>query len=362
MAAISDILAWRNISTAVQKVETGIPNRLPAVFNTLTEKVLGDLTTYITFYGQRQMAKRAEYGAPSRAAAQKQVGEQSVKLLHFSEHILIQMELLLRLRQPNDLLAQTKAQELIGRAGADFRQRFDNTRIGVQTIMLASGIVYFDAGGNILPTSAGSTFSLDYKIPASNQNQLAGIITTSWADPSANVIQHIENVRVQMRRNTGRVLKCAFYGKNVAAYLFNNLTIGKFWQYNPQMFKAFEAMPQTIPNGFAGLDWYPMGDTFYEDQNGTVQTPWGNDAVSFTPEITRNNYTLYEGSVLVPNYGAPLVERDLLGAVNGDEILYGMGGYTVREVDPVGYKEIFVDTMLPWWKQPLELFQATVAF
>src|SRR5262249_37801742 len=53
MASLLDILAWRNISPAVQKVETGIPARLPPQFKTLTENVLGDRTTYVTFYGQR---------------------------------------------------------------------------------------------------------------------------------------------------------------------------------------------------------------------------------------------------------------------------------------------------------------------
>lgn len=348
MASLADILAWRNISTAVQKVETGIPDRLPPAFKNLTEDVLGDRTTYVTFYGQRGVAKRAEYGAPSRPRALKQLGEQSVTLLHFSEHIKIRQELLMRLRQPNDLMAQQMAQAEIARAGADFRQVFDNTRLAVITFLLATGKCYFDINGNVLPDSSGSAFNIDLSLNANNLNQLNGALSASWATDTTLIGQDIENVRVQMRRNTGRALKHIFYGKKVAQYLLKNTSLKAYWQFNQKLLDQFNSNPARVPNGFMECEWHFMGDVFYDDANGTTQPIWGDDTVVFTPEIDRNFYTLYQGSMVVPkSYG---VNPDIASAVGNFDLVHGIGGYGVPEIDPPGAKAVYFDTMLPAFK------------
>lgn len=362
MASILDILAWRNISTAVQKVETGIPNRLPPAFNTLTEQVLGDRTTYVTFYGQRQTARRGEYGGQSRARTLRPLGEQSVALLHFPEHIKIRQELMLRLRNPSDLLAQQLAQQEIARHGADFRTLFDNTRVACQTLLLSKGKLWFDASGNVLNTSSGAAVTVDYGVPANNLNQLNGIISASWATASTPIIQNLENVRIQMKKNTGRDLKHVFYGKNIANYLFTNDTLKTYWQFNSAMYDSFKASPGRVPKGFADLEWHFMGDTFYATTNeaptDTTADLWDADTVTFTPEIDRNVYTLYEGSVTVPTRFQ--IAAGAEAALADYEIVYGMGGYAVEEYDPVGIKEVYFDTMLPHWKNPYDLFIADV--
>jgi hypothetical protein len=346
-------------------VESGIPDPTPPELAQVTEPVLGDRTTWVTFYGQRRTARRAEYGAPSRPRAQQQIGDQSVALLHFPEHIKIEQELLLRLRNPNDLLAQAKAQEVIGRAGADFRTLFDNTRVLAKIMMLSKGVTYFDGQGNILPTSSGATFTLDYSVPANNKNQLNGLIATTWANPSTSTPwQDIEKVRILMRQTTGHELEHACYGKNIANYLYTNTNAQKFWQFNTQLYNQFQANPGAIPNGTFGIKyWHRMGDSFYDDSTGTTQgSIFGADQVTFLPTITRNVYTLFEGSILAPTAGTPVVATTLDAILAATETITGFGGYAVPEVDPVGAKIVYFDTMLPWWKQPLDLYLATVAF
>jgi hypothetical protein len=362
MASLLDILAWRNISTAVQKVETGIPNRLPSQFFSVKENVLGDRTTYVTFYGQRQTARRGEYGSQSRARTLKQIGEQSVTLLHFPEHVKIRQELLLRLRNPNDLLAQQIAQQEIARHGRDFRQLFDNTRLACINSMLANGKIWFDVSGNVLPTSSGASLTVDYGVGANNLNQLNGNLTVGWQNyATANIIQDIENVRVQMKQNTGRDLKHAFYGKNVPAFLYNNSLANKnYFAFNPTMYQAFQSAPGTIPNGTFGLEWHRMSDVFFEDSSGTVQAQFPGDQVVFTPEIDSNTYTLYEGSIAVPRKLG--VETSMDAALGEIDLVYGIGGYAVLEADPVGVKQVYFDTMIPHWKNPLDLFIADVTF
>lgn len=356
MASLSDVLNWRNISASIQNVISGVPNNLPPAFMSLKENVLGDRTTYVSFFGQRATARRAEYGAPSRARTLRPIGEKSVTLCHFAEHIKIRQELLLRLRNPNDLVAQTMAQAEIARQGADFRTLFDNTRVAAIASGLANGKIWFDVGGNVLPNATGATVTIDYGVSANNQNQLNGIIDAGWNVATTNIIQHIENLRIRMRQTTGRQLKYALYGSNIANYLFTNNTLKAYWQYNPAMYQSFAGAPETVPNGFAGLTWIRVGDMFFEDANGTIQPLFGVDNVTFMPEVDSNFYTLFEGSVLVPkSYG---ISANSESALNNFEVLYGMGGYAVPEIDPVGIKETYLDTFLPHFKVPADLYIA----
>lgn len=103
-----------------------------------------------------------------------------------------------------------------------------------------------------------------------------------------------------------------------------------------------------------------MSDTFFEDSSETIQAAFGDDQVTFLPVIDRNVYTLYQGSLTVPKrFG---INPDVSSSVNDFEVVYGMGGYAVPEIDPPGIKEVYFDTLLPHWKTPLDMFIATVAF
>jgi hypothetical protein len=363
----------------VQKVETGIPNLLPPEFFSLKENVLGDRTTFITFYGQRKTARRGEYGAQSRPRSQQQIGTEDITLLHFPEHIKIRQELWLRLRQPNDLMAQTMAQEEIARAGADFRTLFDNTRVATIATGLATGIISFDGQGNLIPTGSATPVaaSINWGVPAINQNQLGGIIDSPWSNPNADIVQQVENLKIQMRLNTGRELENAFYGASVPNYLWINNIIGKFWQFNPPLLAQFRANPQTIPDGTLGIKrWHRMSEMFF-DSIASQDTPassevsnliWPVSQVTFTPAIDRNTYTLYEGSVAAPK--SFQIGATLEAAMANFELVYGFGGYAIPEYDPVGAKLVFFDTMGPFYKTAFttsgngagDLFQAIVAF
>lgn len=355
MASLLDIMSWRNISESIQKTESGIPNPLPPVFTNLKEDVMGDRTTYLTFYGQRSTAKRVEYGSPSKVRTLKQVGEQTVALLHFAEHIKFRQELQnLIIRNPNSLDVQRMAQQEIARHTRDFKTLFDNTRIACMMSMLANGKIWIDSSGNILPSSSGTSTTIDFGIPAGNQNQVSGIIGASWATTTTAIIQHIEDIKVKARRATGRELKHAFYGQNIANYIFTNATMKSYWGFNSSIYGQFQSSPGSVPNGFAGLQWHPMASGFYDDSTDTTQGFFGVDQVTFTPEIDRNVYTLFEGSMAVPKaFG---ISPTALDGMGNFETVYGMGGYAVPEVDPVGIKQVNFDTFLPMWKVPNDMY------
>ena len=361
MAAIQDIFAFRNISKAIESVKTGIPDRLPPAFNTIKEDVLGNETTYHTFYGERRLVQRTEYGAPSRATSQKPIGQKPLILASFASHILIEQELLLRLRQVNDVLAQNRAKDFIAKACVNHKKRYDNNRVAHQTQMLAKGAYWYDAQGNLLQSSSGAVVTVDFGVPAANKNQLNGIIGTSWADAAADIFLDIEQIKQRQVKATGRPVKFAFYGLNVPGYIYKNTSFKQYFQFNPQYFQQFAQNAGAIPDGFAGIDkWFPMRDTFFEDEAGTQAALWGDDVCTFTPDIDSDVYTLYEGSVICPTDMG--VSKNVDGAFSNSEIVYGQGGYSVYLVDPVGVKVVLFDNVMPTWKNPLDMNIATVAF
>lgn len=361
MASIQDIFAFRNISEAIESVKTGIPDRLPPGFSTIKENVLGNETTYHTFYGERRLVARTEYGAPSRATSQRPIGQKPVILASFSSHLLIEQELLLRLRQPSDVMAQDRAKEIIATAARNHKTRYENNRIAHQTQMLGKGTYWYDAAGNLLPSSSGATVTVDMGIPAANKNQLGGIIDTSWANPAADIFQQIEKIKKKRIQLTGRTVDECYYGINIPGYIYKNNSFRQYFQFNDKYYSAFASNSGVIPEGFMGIkNWYPMRDTFYENEDGTIVQAWSDDLCTFAPFLDKNVYTLFEGSVICPTDMG--ISQSVDGNFTNSKIAYGMGGYSLYLVDPIGVKIVLFDNMMPTWKNPNDLDIATVAF
>lgn len=359
MAALQDIFAYRNISEGIERIKTGIPNPLKAVpeFDTITEDVFGNETTYSTMFGERRIVQRVEYGAGSRARSQKKMGSQSVILPSFSEHILIEQELLLRLRQPNDLMASKKAQDYLQAFLRNQKTRFENNSITHAIQMLRKGAYWYNAQGDLLQSSSGAVDTVDFGVPAGNKNQVGGIIDVSWGNSAANIFQHIELLKKKQVQDTGREIEVCYYGINIPKNIYLNASMKQYFQFNPVYFQAFAQNSGAIPAGFMGINkWVPMRDAFHENEAETKTQGWDDDLAVFTPAITKDLYTKFRGSTLAPtNMGVG-------SGVDTGELVYGMGGYSIFMTDPVAVKVVMFDCGVPVWKNPLDLLQVTVAF
>jgi hypothetical protein len=359
MANILDLFAYRNISRSLEAVKTGIPDLLPPQFNTITEKVFGNETTWHQFYGQRKLVQRTEYASPAKHYGQNPIGQKSIVLTAFKGFVSVQQELILRLRQVGDFMAQEQAKDFIARKTTEFKQRFDNNRVAHQTQMLAKGIYWYDGTGNLLPTSSGMVRSVDMGVPAGNKGQVSGIINAAWSDPAANIMGHIEQMKQKAIRATGRPLKHAFYGLSIPGWIYANNSFKYYFQHNPTFLTAFANNPTVIPDGFQGLTWHKMSDAFYEKEDGTVVPLWDDDAVTFTPEIDADVYTLFEGSEIVPT-GMGVQTGDTINLDN-TQLVHGRHAYSIMTVDPITIKLVMGDNMMPVWKLPNDIIQADVA-
>jgi hypothetical protein len=346
---LQQILGHVYLSGLVEEIKTGIPDVLPGAFWTTKSRTLKDQGRYSRYSGTRKTAKRAQYGSSSRRRELSSVGSFDVKLLHFFEHIQLNVTDYMSLRNYTDYGVQDRGLAEIERQQLQFRTLFDNMRVAAVMSMLANGAIYFDSDGNLLPTSSGASLTVDYGVSANNKNQLNGLISASWATATTDIPSQLRAMRLRVLQATGHELKYLFYGRNIPSYLTQNNYVKDYLARHPDKRDEFLSSNE-IPNGLFDFTWVPVYKGFFEDQNGTVRTFFGDDAVTATPDIGMDVYEYMEGTYPVPTSFQPAA--GLAQAMGTFEERLGIFSYAVPIANPVTAELHCGDTFLPIWKVP----------
>jgi hypothetical protein len=368
--SINDILGAPNLCGIIQSTVSGIPNPFPPAFFTVDQTVDGDTGEYKVFSGSRTNATISPYGAPSKNRQLREIGVNSVKLLHSIENIVLPVKDYINLLNYNDLNKQKMGIDEVSRQIREARWTQDNLRISALTSMLFKTQIYYDVLGNLLPTSTGAQTTVNYGVPAGNQNQLDVFgtgnpaISTTWSNPAATIDKQIQALHQAAVQLTGYELKHAFYGKNVANYLTTNTNLGNYFfrsAYSPDAFGPQYITTADIPNPLLGLTWHKAYQSFFVDQNGNRQTLVGDDQVVFTPDPTTAWIGFLEGTYPVPTKAGIITPAEPTVA-SSMEPRPGMFAYGVASADPPTAKIVYGDTFLPVLKVPSAIFVATVNF
>jgi len=356
--SLEQVLGYLPLTGIIKAVETGVPNVLPPQFWSVKKQIPGINGRYTRYRGTRAVAPISAYGSPAQRLKQLDIDYVDVKLLHTFNEIVLDPLILQTLRNYDNYEMQNLGVQEVDRQQSEFRVKLDNLRVSAVNSMLAFGAIYFDASGNLLPSSAGAATTVDFLIPAGNKGQIGGIIgTQSWATATTDIPAQLRNLKVQAARLTGYPLKYAFYGVNIPSYLIQNNYVKDFLARSPTMREKWLDTGE-IPQGLFGFDWVPVATTFFEDQTGTNQPFFQGDAVTFTPEIDNTVYELMEGSFMVPSTFAAAANAG--AALNSLRTVYGMGGYAVPTDNPPTVILRAFDTFLPIWKIPNTMFISDV--
>jgi hypothetical protein len=349
--SVSQLLEWVPLTEAVETVKTGIPKVLPPEFWTLTEDVSGYKARLVEYQGTRRVARVTPYGSPPRQVEHLPLGDRPVILLHTNEEIAFRDELVRILREWDEYKPQQKfAVQEIARQGEGFRQRFENLEIAAVTKTVADGRLYFDADGNLLPTSSGADLTVDQLIPSGNRLT----VSNSWATAATDIVTYINTLKNTAVQTTGYPLKYAIYGQNIPGYFNNNTSIQNYWWRN-QQFSNDWLNTGRVPERMLELIWVPAQQAFWEDQTGTVQSIFPADQVTFTPEITAATWTFYRGSKLVPTQTGPFPDAE--AAIRSTQEVFGRGRYAkIPLEEPTKIIDVGFDTFLPRIKQPSAWF------
>lgn len=320
-----------------------------------TQDVVGNRGRYTRYTGQRKTARLNKYGAPAYRRNLMPVGEVDVKLFHTYEKLNLD-PLLMRQLRSNDSYELDRGIQEVGRQVAEYGALFANLSIATTAQVLRLGNLYWDADGNLLPSSSGAVESHSFQMNANNQNQLNGIIAASWALPSTDIPSHLRALKKRAVRLTGYPLKYAFYGENIPSYLTQNDYVLDYLSRNPSVSPEFLQSAE-LGNLF-GYTWVPVYESFFEDQDATNQDLWAADAIVFTPEVSADWWEVLEGSYEVPR--SIDVSGSAESIMSQMETVYGAFSYGKAEHDPPGVALYMGDTRIPTLKVPDAIFSADV--
>ncbi len=361
--SIEEILGWVPLTKAIETVKAGVPRVLPPAFYNRNPsfRVLGDKTRRIEYTGTRKNARIVPYGAPPRQIQHMPLSGRDIRLLHTEEVIQFQHELFLQIREFDSYTVQERFREEAARQVQNATVRQVNLESSTVHAMLANGQLWFDAAGNLLSSPNGADLTINYGLPANNQNQLGGIIDASWANASTNIVQHINNIKQQAVYTTGYPLKYALCGKNIMRYLVTNDTVKEYLRYQIGPDRAgYFLKSNQIPPGLFDLEWVPMQNIFFGDPNTDAAVEmWNGDTIMFTPDPADPMvYGIYEGSYPVPT--AFNITGDVMSQWANFQQRYGRYGYGMPELRPLGISGVYGDTFLPSLHNPAAYFQANV--
>ena len=358
---IEDVLSAPNLIGVIQNTKTGLLDVLPPGLNTPGKVILGDQGTYTRVDGVRKTARLAQYGAPSRRRNLTGVSEIPVRLIHTAEHIVHNPIVLQNLLSVEGSRQQLGRME-IARQTRDFRILFDNLRLAAIYSALSLGAVYFDGDGNLLASSSGAVVTVDFGVPAGNQDQLdvdgdGSIIDASWATAGTDIVGQIMDLKKRMAKLNGYVPEIAMYGASVLEHLLSNTAIASLISGSSGM--SEQAAAGAVPRGLLGLDWYPVASAFFEDNDGTAQSLFGDDTVVFAPRPSPDWWEVLQGTYVVPTTLGN-VSADGSGAVSDLTQVNGMFSYAHVSSDPPSIKHVAGDTFLPVLKVPAAICIADV--
>jgi hypothetical protein len=359
--SLREILAPDVLYGTVQRIkETLDTSFMPPEFLSpaLSVPTLSDSGYIVVGQGTNRTAGQAMKGSASRPVTLSGLERRPQVLIHSAHNYEVKYDVLQGLQNPRNQTEEEISRFEIDRRTAEATKLSMALRFGSILNMLGSGENWFDGNGNLLGSSSGAAFTIDYGVPANNKNQLNGIISASWATATTKIITHCQAVQKQAMINAQRPIRAAVYGKNIFDYIVDNNQAKEFLNRNPQMQTSIAQ--GLIPDGFGGIaKWYPGWLHGFETAAGTYVTPIGDTKVVFLPEITSDVYTMFEGHEPVPSdsFGAFNIEN-LASSVS---LQRGMFAYAQGETDPVRAKVVFGDNFLPSLHLPSCVFIATVA-
>lgn len=363
------IIGIAPLTEALRATTSGVPDFIPPEFSVVkpANRIIGDRAKWVRIYGARTTVKLAAYGAPGRRIPLQPIAAQPVRMMYTAAEFMIDPNLL------NRLMAFMEAGPYQQDEGADFiaynlkevGQRMANTRIVAKASMLFNGDVYWDADGNILPSSSGAVDSYGGIVPASHQNQLNGIIAAPWSLANTDILSQIRNLKIQSAQDTGLQIKHAMYGELVPSFFQGNQLLQPYLARNAN-WRDTLVDTGDVPAGFAGISrWTNVSAQFFQDNNGNNQLLMPTNEVVFTPELGTPDkmdwWGMFEGSAAVLR-GFD-VFADAMGALASCPQEYGMSAFAVPTLQPPLAVTVFLqDVSLPVIRNENAIYQAIVTF
>lgn len=351
---IQDLLGYVSLTGIINAQTPGLPDVLPPAFQNIKQNVIGDSGRYTQVTGTRQTARVVQYGSAARRRSLRNIAIRDAKLMHSYEELALDPIVFQALREFDNYNKAEIAGQEVTRQVMNFRMLFTNLRKTAIMQALSNGIIYIDDDNNLLPSSSGAQYSIDFGMSANNQDQLNGIITASWANFSTDIPGQIRALQARALQDTGYPLRYAFYGRNIPSYMTQNNYVQDYLSRNPSVAKPYLDTAE-LP-GLFGLTWVPAYEFFFQDNTETNNTVVDADKVIFTPEPSQEWWEILEGSFPVPT--TLNIQSDAVAAMRSLKEVNGAFAYGCVVDNPPSVVMRAGDTFLPVIKVPNAIYQA----
>lgn len=332
--APESLLNYLPLTETVTQVLADLPKPLPDPFYSQTRNIPGDAFRRFILRPTRQVSRRAIRGSPPQRRQKTGIYAQDVKMIHTIEEIECGDEVQ-KLFHPYTAYEppQFGALDELDRHGVEFARILANMRTAAIHSYVANGFIWYDVDGDTLGTSAGAVETIDALIPAGNR------VTSSidWSSASTNIPAYLSTfLNDAMIGGGGYMPVWAIYGSNVQGYLANNTSFQQYLARDTGFRDTFVYRNQ-IANGVLGLQWVSAQAAYFESNDAATVKQFPVDQITFFPELTRDIYTLNQGSQPVPKVFGWFGDGDPKAAAQAmmQNPVYGPFRYAVGRTYPV---------------------------
>jgi len=363
---LRDVLGIDNIVGVISTTTPGLPAPLAEGYYAVNRSVEGDMVGFDHEGGERKTAPIVDRSSPSRHVIVDGMGNKQWRMLTAKHNSTIDPNALQNLRTPGSLQKQKNGRAEVARVAGRLAKRLINTRtMANHAMLLGGGKIYVGPDGDLQPASAGSMYTVDAEIPASNLDQglqmdaATALLTTSWNNAAADIPAMMQLVTDTALMRTGIKLDLAVIGANVLGYFLANTMIKELMKSNVAMTTAFGN--NTIPNEFLGVpNWMKGSGLYWVDKDDGYNKFVGDDDICLLPAPAAAWLECAEGSHMLTNGGqvVPSMEQANEAFVE----VYGKWGFAELTSDPTGAKLVAGDTYLPMLKIPAAVYKLDVKF
>lgn len=238
------------------------------------------------------------------------------------------------------------------------QQRFMGQRLGnLRSLMLGGlfrGAMYGHKSGDDIYydyTSSGAAFTVDWKMPAGNQNQCGGNISATWATSTTNIPNDLANLNASLQQTVGTSLELIICGSAVWQNVINNDYVQQQAGVAATPFSILDRVEgveagngrkQTVIR--ARLVCAPWIDWIITDEGIKVGAPGAESFVKYIPDNT-----MWWGPMPSPEYFEMLLGGEPVNEGRGapEVVRNGAFAWTVPVSDPSGHMMYSLDNCIP---------------
>jgi len=381
-ASLHEILSTK-VTTRVVSREAGANKYLLRLFGMepggSAERQVGHRQFgYDIFNDTRTVAQGRAPGSSAGTVRRQAVGRVDGVFPRFYEKLPLLAEELHNLRAigaPNNVYDERGVQYVL-KQQRFMGQRVGNTRLAMLAGMIRNSFYGFKYGDDIwydFSASSGSgvqQFQVDWKMPSANMSQVnytggGNLITTSWANPAADIPKHLRDINAALQSSTGTTLDLIICPADTWGYVISNdnvqaqagISNPPFTQYERAVGTDSEGRPQTVIVGrIAAVPWIQWIIT---NEGVKIGAPGSETFTQFVengkfwygPNPSTNYFEMLLGSEPVnEGYGSP------------ETVRYGMAAWTKLVDDPAGRMLFTLDNAIPANYIPAASGYATAVF